>query len=317
MINCVAGKIVSRLFLHGHHSYWILMTIIIILKPAFSLTKQKNTDRLLGTIGGGILGLLLLFFIHDQAVLFSLLVLFMLGTYTFKTMNYIVMVIFLTPYVLILFHFLGLGALNVASERLMDTAIGSALAALGSYFLFPLWESSQLQQYMANVLKANIHFLEKLRDFYLGQKAKSLDYKVVRKEVFVSTANLAAALHRMQSEPKNKQRHKNQIYEFVVLNNLLSSNVASLTSEMMQQPGTVLKEFIDPLESSIHTLQQSLDKLNRTNGYRQDSAMNQTVVDKKYGDKKFAHLEFIRKLISDIYKVTSIITDGKKLAAAK
>lgn len=317
MITCGAGFIVSRLFLHGHHSYWILMTIIIILKPAFSLTKQKNTDRLLGTIGGGILGLLLLFFIHDQAVLFSLLVLFMLGTYTFKTMNYIVMVIFLTPYVLILFHFLGLGALNVASERLMDTAIGSALAALGSYFLFPLWESSQLQQYMANVLSANIHFLEKLRDFYSGQKTKSLDYKVVRKEVFVSTANLAAALHRMQSEPKNKQRHKNQIYEFVVLNNLLSSNVASLTSEMMQQPGTVLKEFIDPLESSIHTLQQSLDKLNRTNGHRQDSAMNQAVVDKKYGDKRFAHLEFIRKLISDIYKVTSIITDGKKLAAAK
>jgi uncharacterized membrane protein (TIGR01666 family) len=317
MITCSAGFILSRLFLHGHHSYWILMTIIIILKPAFSLTKQKNTDRLLGTIGGGILGLLLLFFIHDKTILFSLLVFFMLGTYTFKTMNYIVMVIFLTPYVLILFHFLGLGALNVASERLMDTAIGSALAALGSYFLFPVWESSQLQQYMTNVLKANIHFLEKLRDFYSGQKTKSLDYKVVRKELFVSTANLAAALHRMQSEPKNKQRNKNEIYEFVVLNNLLSSNVASLTSEMMQQPGTVLKEFIDPLQSSISMLQDSLDKLNKNSDRRKDPIINPSAFDKKYSDKKFAHLEFIRKLVSDIYKITSIIVDGRKPVGAK
>ncbi|MEO8823158.1 MAG: FUSC family membrane protein [Ginsengibacter sp.] len=317
MITCGVGFILSKLFLHGNHSYWILMTIIIILKPAFSLTKKKNADRLLGTIGGGILGLLLLFFIHDKVILLCLLIFFMLGTYTFKTLNYIVMVVFLTPYVLILFHFLGLGALNVASERLMDTAIGSVLAALGSYFLFPIWESSQLQNYMANVLKANIHFLKKLRDLYSGKETMSLDYKVVRKELFVSTANLSAALHRMQSEPKNKQMHKNEIYEFVVLNNLLSSNVASLSSEMMELPTTILKEFIKPLESSIDKLQNSLDKLNENNNPSEDYEIKRAAVDKKYGDEKYAHLEFIRKLIFDIDKITNIIVDKKELEPSK
>lgn len=293
------------------------MTIIIILKPAFSLTKKKNSDRLLGTIGGGILGLLLLFFIHDKILLLCLLAFFMLGTYTFKTLNYIVMVIFLTPYVLILFHFLGLGALDVASERLMDTAIGSGLAALGSYFLFPIWESSQLQKYMSNVLKANIHFLEKLKDLYSGKKIKSLDYKVARKELFVSTANLAAALHRMQSEPKNKQLHKNEIYEFVVLNNLLSSNVASLSSEMMEQQSTILKEFINPLQSSIDILKNSLDKLDENNDLSKEIGIERATIDKKYGDRKFAHLEFIRKLILDIDKITSIIVGKKELGVTK
>lgn len=316
MITCGAGFILSKIFLHGHHSYWILMTIIIILKPAFSLTKKKNGDRLLGTIGGGILGLLLLFFIHDKVLLFCLLIFFMLGTYTFKTLNYIVMVIFLTPYVLILFHFLGLGALNVASERLMDTAIGSALAALGSYFLFPVWESSQLQNYMANVLKANIHFLEKLRDFYSGEKIPQLDYKVMRKELFVSTANLAAALHRMQSEPKNKQLHKNEIYEFVVFNNLLSSNVASLTSEIMQQPNTGFKEFINPLESFITTLKNSLKRL-ENNGTQENTEIKSNAIGKRLKERKYAHLEFIRKLILDIDKVTSIIVDKKRPVVAK
>lgn len=316
MITCGVGFILSKLFLHGHHSYWILMTIIIILKPAFSLTKKKNGDRLLGTIGGGILGLLLLFFIHDKVILLCLLIFFMLGTYTFKTLNYIVMVIFLTPYVLILFHFLGLGALNVASERLMDTAIGSALAALGSYFLFPIWESSQLQKYMAHVLQANIHFLEKLRDLYAGKKILPLDYKVMRKELFVSTANLAAGLHRMQSEPKNKQLHKNEIYEFVVFNNLLSSNVASLASEITQQQNTDLKEFINPLESSITILQNNLEKLQNT-GHVEKAEMNIPAIDNRYKERKYSHLEFIRKLILDIDKVTSIIVDRKKPEVAK
>ena len=318
MITCGAGYILSKLFLHGHHSYWILMTIIIILKPAFSLTKKKNADRLLGTIGGGILGLLLLYFIHDKTVIFCLLVFFMLGTYTFKTLNYIVMVIFLTPYVLILFHLLGLGALDVASERLMDTAIGSALAALGSYFLFPLWESSQLQKYMANVLKANIHFLEKLKDLYAGKEIHSLDYKLARKELFVSNANLASAFHRMQSEPKSKQQHKNEIYEFVVLNNLLSSNVASLTSEMMEQKPAVEKVFINPLQSSIQSMKNSLEMLDENIILRENPVINISMgIDKKRESKKYAQLEFIRKLILDIDKISRIIVDKKEQLAAK
>jgi uncharacterized membrane protein YccC len=40
-IATTAGYIISN-FLHVGHSYWILLTIIVILKPAYSLTKQRN-----------------------------------------------------------------------------------------------------------------------------------------------------------------------------------------------------------------------------------------------------------------------------------
>jgi uncharacterized membrane protein (TIGR01666 family) len=310
MITCGVGYTVSKLLLHGHHSYWIVMTIIIILKPAFSLTKQKNSDRLLGTIGGGIIGLLLLYFIQDKAILFALIIFFMLGTYTFKTLNYIVMVIFLTPYVLILFHILGLGALNVASERLMDTAIGSALAALGSYFLFPQWESGQLRKYMADVLKANIHYLQKMKDLFSGNKIPTLDYKLVRKELFVSTANLSAALQRMLSEPKSKQKHRKEIYEFVVLNHVLSSNVASLTAEMIQQQNDqTYFEFIKPVSSSISVLEKSLEKIDT--GFsiqRQANNLNSSVVSKIADEQLNEQMNFIYKISGDIGKITNLIT---------
>ena len=61
----------------------------------------------------------------------------MIGTYTFQRLNYIVMVIFMTPYILIFFNFLGMGFVDVAEERLLDTRIGSLLAFLASYLLFP------------------------------------------------------------------------------------------------------------------------------------------------------------------------------------
>jgi uncharacterized membrane protein (TIGR01666 family) len=309
MITCGAGFAVSKLFFHGHHSYWILMTIIIILKPAFSLTKKKNSDRLLGTIGGGIIGLLLLYLVHDKTVLFALIIFFMLGTYTFKTLNYIVMVIFLTPYVLILFHFLGIGALNVASERLMDTAIGSALAAMASYFLFPQWESRQLQTYMANVLKANIHYLKKLKELFCGNKISVLDYKLVRKELFVSTANLSAALHRMLSEPRNKQSHRKEIYEFVVLNHVLSSNVASLTGVMIHKENS-FNEFVIPVKSSINILEESLHKLDKNYLEENNLVPKKTsfIANKTTDPQLKEQLEFIYKVSTDIGKITNIIS---------
>ncbi|MEO9005450.1 MAG: FUSC family membrane protein [Ginsengibacter sp.] len=312
MIACGVGFFVSKLISTGHHSYWILMTIIIILKPAFSLTKRKNYDRLLGTIAGGIIGLLLLNFIQDKMVLFGLIVFFMLGTYTFKTLNYIVMVIFLTPYVLILFHFLGLGALDVASERLLDTAIGSALAFLASYFLFPQWESDQLRNYMASVLKANIHYLQKLNDLFTGKKILSLDYKLIRKELFVSTANLSAALHRMLSEPQNKQLHKNEIYEFVVLNHVLSSNVASLTAvtNINSSSSYYSREFLKPVRNSISILESSLQQLDNTYIPGEGLKSYSPVTDNTMSPDSHLNeqLNFVYKVSADIGKLTHLIS---------
>ena len=308
MITCGTGFIISRLLPNGHHSYWIVMTIIIILKPSYSLTKKKNSDRLLGTIAGGIVGLLLLYFVKDKSVLFALIVFFMLGTYSFKTLNYIVMVIFLTPYILILFHFLGLGALDVAGERLLDTAIGSVLAFLASFYLFPQWESGQLQKYMTDVLNANIHYLQKLKIIFMGNKISTLDYKLIRKELLVSTANLSAGLNRMLSEPKSKQKHRKEIYEFVVLNNVLSSNIASITSTTYNEEKYYPNEFLNPINNSISILEKNLDQLD--NKYSIEGKTNPVFSIKSDRAQDFQlkeQLEFIYKVTTDISKLTNTI----------
>ncbi len=310
MITCAVGFIISKLISQGHHSYWILMTIIIILKPGFSLTKQKNFDRLTGTIGGGIIGLLILAFIQDQHILFALIVFFMIGTYTFVRLNYIVMVIFLTPYVLILFHFLGLGAANVAGERLADTAIASLLAFLASYFLFPHWESKQLQGYMASVLQANIHYLKKLREILYGNVISSLEYKLVRKELFVSTANLSSALHRMLSEPKSKQKHRKQIYEFVVLNHVLSSNIASLTDNFANSPLSLSREVIQPVKKTIANLETALALLESSVPQQEESEPRTFSIENHPPDLHVKEqLNFVCKVSEDIGKLVKIIEE--------
>jgi len=225
---CLIGFIIAKNFAIGHHSYWVLLTIIVILKPGFSLSKQRNYQRLIGTISGGIIGIAILLFIPGKDVQFIFLVVFMLGTYSFLRLNYVVSVIFMTPYVLILFKFLGVGF--VVEERIVDTIIGSTIAFVASYLIFPSWEFEKIQESMADVIHANVNYLIKIAEGFLGKDVGTIEYKLARKDVFVKSANLSAAFERMTSEPKSKQKKIKEVHKFVVLNHILSSYIATIAS---------------------------------------------------------------------------------------
>jgi uncharacterized membrane protein YccC len=225
---CLIGFLVSKLFPVGYHSYWILLTILVLLKPAYSLTKQRNIERLIGTIIGAVVGALILIFIKDQTALFIFLLLFMVAAYSFQRLNYIVSVLFMTPYILILFSFLGENNLNIAQERIIDTFIGSFIALSASYLVLPNWESHQFKDFMQEVLIANYQYLQKVAIILSGGKIDITAYKLARKNVYVSSANLGSAFQRMLSEPKSKQQNSKELHKFVVLNHMLSSYTATL-----------------------------------------------------------------------------------------
>lgn len=232
---CLFGFVLTHLLFDGAHSYWVLLTIIVILKPAFSLTKARNYQRLIGTLIGGAVGFLILLLVKDQLVLVMILILLMLGSFSFLRSNYIVFVTFVTPIVLIIFSLLGEDKAGLLQERLIDTLVGSVIAVAASYLIFPSWESEQLQQYMQKVLKANANYLQKLIDYLQGRQVNTADYKLARKDVYVSSANLSAAFQRMLSEPQSKQRKSKEVHKFVVLNHILSANIATVAAAVLQE----------------------------------------------------------------------------------
>jgi len=221
-------------FWRGQHNYWILMTVILMLKPGFSLTRQRNTERIVGTLAGGALGAAVLWVLPWPDVRFGVLVGFMVAAYSFQRTKYIITVVFLTAYLLILFSFLGLNYVGVVEERITDTLLGCAIAFAAGYFLFPKWESEQLTDYMAASLRANLAYLRQLANRLAGRPLPPNEYRLLRKEVYVSGANLAAAFQRMLAEPKSKQRHPAETHEFVVLNHILSANIAALTATLRE-----------------------------------------------------------------------------------
>ncbi|HEY2580699.1 MAG TPA: FUSC family protein, partial [Mucilaginibacter sp.] len=308
---CLIGYITAKTIAVGHHSYWVLLTIIVILKPGFSLSKQRNYQRLIGTIAGGVIGILILMLIKDQTAEFIFLLVFMMGTYAFLRLNYIVSVIFMTPYVLILFKLLGVGV--VVEERIIDTAIGSSIALVASYLIFPSWEFEQIQVYLENVISANLNYLLKIAENICGFDVSTIDYKLVRKDVFVKSANLSAAFERMTSEPKSKQKKIKEVHKFVVLNHILSSYIATIAS------GIATRRIHKTSPENVKLIKKSMAVLNDSNKKLDGKIVNLNVIKTPKADpdndQKLSaddmllkeQLGFINRISNDIAGVTDNI----------
>jgi len=227
-IAATAGYILSNFFMLGH-SYWILLTIIVILKPAYSLTKKRNYQRVLGTVAGALAGLIMLYFIKDNTILFIIMLLLMTGTYSFIRTNYLLAVICMTPYILLLFHLLNSGQFKtIITDRIIDTVIGSGIAFAANFLLLPAWEHEQIKKYQAAAITASLEYYKSVSQTFTGAAISDTQFRLSRKEAFVALANLSDAFSRLLSEPKSKQKNALQVHQFVVLAHTLTSHIATL-----------------------------------------------------------------------------------------
>lgn len=254
----LAGYIISQFFPFGH-SYWILLTIVTILKPAYSISKKRNIERLLGTLVGVGIGFVILYFVppDNESVLFGCMVVSMILGYSFLQIQYLVSVAGITLYVLLSFHFLHPSDFqSLATDRVIDTAIGSTLAFVGSLFFLPKWEYEQVNEYIEKLMEANLLYFNAVAKAFYGPPAYVTEYKVTRKEAYVALANLSDAFQRSLSEPKREHKQPELLHQLVVSNHMLTSHIASLAiyaktlADRYQSPA--FKSVAEVIESQMN-----------------------------------------------------------------
>ncbi|WP_220399519.1 FUSC family membrane protein [Filimonas effusa] len=250
-VALLAGYIISLLFPLGH-GYWILLTIITIVKPAYSISRRRNVQRLLGTLLGGVLGVVVLSFIKEPAVLFFFMILSMIISYSFLKLQYLVSSAAITIYVLLSFHFMSpSGYTAVLTDRVIDTIIGSAVAFIVSQFVWPSWEHEQVGNLMLDALKANRAYFDTVAAAFVVQQPDFTSLKTVRKDAFVALANMSDNLQRMLSEPKDKRPKLKHYHQFVATSHMLTSHIAALSYYAQRNASQYASADFQPLIHQI------------------------------------------------------------------
>ncbi|MFM0057970.1 FUSC family membrane protein [Paraburkholderia phytofirmans] len=141
------------------NAYWIVMTTVIILKPGYSLTKQRNGQRIVGTLIGCAASIALMIFVKEPHILLVVMFASMVMSYSLLLFNYTASVVFTSSYVLLMFHLLAPGSMRIIGERAIDTVVGCAIAIAASH-LFPYWEYRLMGKLVNNMINATRQYLE-------------------------------------------------------------------------------------------------------------------------------------------------------------
>lgn len=121
------GLVVYVVQLHEvPHGYWVAVTLTVVLRPLHDLTRTKARQRIIGTIAGVVLALLLAWLLPAWGVVLALAVCLALMTSYALLGDYLKQVVFLTPAVVLLAPAGGVGL--YAAERAVATLAGTLLA---------------------------------------------------------------------------------------------------------------------------------------------------------------------------------------------
>ena len=230
-IALVIGYWISSFeFLGIGHAYWILITIVAILKPAYATTKHRNLLRLYGTISGAVVAYGILYFISNATALFVLFLSAMILCFSFLKNKYAWAVFFMTLYVFLAFNILKPGNVDmIFKDRVLDTLIAGVVAFGVSYFVLPVWEHTKNLDFMRKMSLSNLKYFSAAMAFFKKENLHTQDYKLTRKAAIIDLANLSDNFQRMISDPKNQQKKLEHIHQFVITSHLITAYIASFS----------------------------------------------------------------------------------------
>lgn len=261
-IVVMAGYAIGEYF-SLQNAYWILLTIIVIMRPNYGLTKTRSKQRTAGTlIGAGIsIGIVLL---TQNVIFYSVLaIISLVVAFAMVQKNYKTSATFVTISVVFVYAILEPNVLDVIQFRVIDTLIGAALATVGNIFLWPSWEFLGIQTMISESIKANKDYFKEVITFYENKGKIPSSYKLSRKHAFLGIGNLSTSFQRMTQEPKSKQKNLDNFYELVALNHSFLSSLASLGTYIQNQNTTPISTHFKTYSTGIEmNLESALKLLN-------------------------------------------------------
>ncbi len=242
-----AGLELTTVFPRFAHANWVLLTIALIMRANYSVTRRRRWDRVTGTLLGCAIAVAFLNFL-PPALLLLAIVLAVGTSHAYGAVKYRITAVSASVSSLLLLHFAAPLLHPQFFERIVDTLIGAGLS-WGFSYLLPNWEINDLPQLVRGLLAADAGFV----DAALRWTHPLQSYRLARKKTMDAVAQLSGAIRRLADEPTGDRRVLASLNELLAANYFLASDLSSMPILMQ-----VRSKDLDPwaAESEINTARQ-------------------------------------------------------------
>lgn len=176
-------------------SYWVMLTVALVLKPDFGSVFARAVQRGLGTVAGAVIGTVVLLVVpYGPAILIPIALFAGLLPYG-QQRNWGLMSTFQVPLVVLLVDLLTGAGPSLAEIRLVDTLIGCAIVLLIGYLPWPAGWQAPVGPRFADAVSAMARYLG--RAFDPADQGRAL----LHRAAFDALADLRTVFQRAVTEP--------------------------------------------------------------------------------------------------------------------
>ncbi|MCX5517199.1 FUSC family protein [Kaistia defluvii] len=226
---CLAIAFAAQSYLGGVRSYWIPLCVVIVLKPDFGSVFVRAMQRSIGTIIGVFIGVAILTLIPKGIWLFACMAALGLVLPGAGQRGYAMQCAFMTPLILILIDMTAQGTVDFGAQRLVDTLIGSGIAVVFGYLIWPRDPVPEIRQSFDRAVAASEVYLRAACATDAADKAAAPGKLFsAMTAAYRSLSNVRAGLQRAIAEPPPASREAAAWFPAVVEAERLCDRITGL-----------------------------------------------------------------------------------------
>lgn len=229
---------------HIDHGYWLAFTVLIVLQPYFIATLRKGVDRIIGTVGGGLVGGLLIHLpagLHIQEIMLFISAVAMI--YFFR-LKYRISAFFITLNLVMLFSVSQELNNELILIRAGATLGGALIAVVAGFLLLPNWDRKQLPGLMLQMLQRNWAYFK----FSFEPGNPSNGWTNSKRQAERSNSNAYDSFTRALEEPGGLRKAFSSYYEFIMHNIHITRELNNIHLEAETNMGKQPSADIESME---------------------------------------------------------------------
>ena len=243
-------------------TYWLPMTIALVLKPEFTATFTRGLLRIVGTIVGLLLATGVFDMFHPGVVLQVILIfVFVFLMRWLGPANYGIFGIAVSALIVFLLAIAGVPPKDVIWARGVNTVVGGSLALL-AYWLWPTWERTRVSERIAEMLDAYRDYANALSRWNPTDESWMQELERARRGARSARANLQASIDRLSSEPGTTREQLARLSAVLASSHRFIHALMALDAIFSHKPGLAssapFRNYVSKLEKTLTLLAATL-----------------------------------------------------------
>ncbi|KXV25505.1 FUSC family protein [Gluconobacter japonicus] len=158
MVVGLLGTYLATQWLSLSYGFWALVAFLLVIQPSGQTTLVRALERVLGTIGGGVLVLAVSPFLPGLPEMAVALAVFVIGAIAMRAVNYTLLVMFLSAHFIIVTE-MTMPSHGIAWLRILDNTVGSLIGLGCAFAVCPQGVTQDMNGLLRSAIVGNLRYL--------------------------------------------------------------------------------------------------------------------------------------------------------------